>query len=379
MTTLSMGANAPLASQNVSLTVEVSDPADMTALLLYADGKVHGDGDMCFFNQSTIGNGAVTLSTFGGRSTFDVDFSKVASDVEKIVFTATLESSNFGAVANVRLTSSEGHVLSVATGGRTESALILAEIYKRNGQWKLRNVSQGFSGGLAALATHFGVDIATPAAAEQLTTTPQPAPKPVSLSKVSLTKTERTVSLKKDDGHFGRIKVNLNWNQKPKGGFFGMGKTAIDLDLGAFIEFKSGGRTVVQALGSKFGSYNEQPFVFLKGDDRSGAATDGEWLEINGDMWEHFRRILIYAFIYEGAANWQETDGEVRVMVPNQPEVEVRMNEFSGNGTDGMCAVALLENVGGEIKVSREVNFFRGHELMDRAYGWGMAWRAGRK
>ena len=380
MTTLSMGANAPLASQNVSLTIEVSDPsADMTALQLYADGKVHGDGDMCFFNQSTIGNGTVTLSTSGGRSTFHVNFSKVASDVEKIVFTATLESSNFGAVDNVRLTSSEGHDLSVATGGRTEAALILAEIYKRNGQWKLRNVSQGFNGGLAALATHFGVDIAAPVAAEQLVTTPQPAPKPVSLSKVSLTKTERTVSLKKDDGRFGRIKVNLNWNQKPKGGFFGMGKTAIDLDLGAFIEFKSGARTAVQALGNTFGSYNEQPFVFLKGDDRSGAATDGEWLEINGDMWEHFQRILIYAFIYEGVANWQETDGEVRVMVPGQPEVEVRMNEFARNGIDGMCAVALLENACGEIKVSREVKFFRGHELMDRAYGWGMAWRAGSK
>lgn len=135
----------------------------------------------------------------------------------------------------------------------------------------------------------------------------------------------------------------------------------------------------MQALGDAFGAYNDPPFVFLKGDDRSGAVTDGEWLEINGDMWEHFSRILIYAFIYEGVANWQETDGVVRVMVPNQPEIEVKMNEVAGNTRDGMCAVALLENVGGEIKVSREVRFFPGHEYMDDAYKWGMRWVAGSK
>jgi tellurite resistance protein TerA len=381
MTTLSMGANAPLAHHTVSLTIEITGAsADTTALQLYTDGKVRGDGDMCFFNQKTIGGGAVSLSTSGARSTFDVDLSKVGAEVEKIVFTATLEGGNFGAVVGVKVKSSEGHDVVIETAGRSEAALILAEIYKRNGQWKLRNVSQGFNGGLEALATHFGVVIAAPTAAPQPDPAPRPAPapKPVSLSKVSLTKNERTVSLKKDDGRFGRIRVNLNWNQKKKGGWFSSSK-GIDLDLGAFVEFKSGPKTAVQALGDTFGAYNDPPFVFLKGDDRSGAATDGEWLEINGDMWEHFSRILIYAFIYEGVANWQETDGVVRVMVPNQPEIEVKMNEVAGNSRDGMCAVASLENVGGEIKVSREVRFFAGHKFMDDAYGWGMRWVAGSK
>lgn len=378
-----MGANAPLSSQNFSLTIEVSGAsADMTALQLYAEGKVRGDGDMCFFNQPTIGGGAVSLSTTGPRSTFDVDTLKVGADVEKIVFTATLEGSTFAAVSGVKVTSSDGHDLAVDTSGRSEAALIIAEIYKRNGAWKIRNVSQGFNGGLAALATHFGVEIAAPnpVPAQSAPPTPQPAssPKPVSLSKVSLTKAERTVSLKKDDGRFGRIRVNLNWNQKKKGGWFSSSK-GIDLDLGAFVEFKAGAKTAVQALGDTFGAYADPPFVFLKGDDRSGAAMDGEWLEINGDMWDHFGRILIYAFIYEGIANWQESDGVVRVMVPNQPEIEVKMNEVAGNSRDGMCAVALLENVGGEIKVSREVKFFRGHRYMDEAYGWGMRWVAGSK
>jgi tellurite resistance protein TerA len=44
-----------------------------------------------------------------------------------------------------------------------------------------------------------------------------------------------------------------------------------------------------------------------------------------------------------------------------------------------MCAVAILENQGNQIKVSREVRFFAGHEPMDKGYGWGMRWRAGSK
>jgi tellurite resistance protein TerA len=55
------------------------------------------------------------------------------------------------------------------------------------------------------------------------------------------------------------------------------------------------------------------------------------------------------------------------------------MNELSTNRKDGMCAVALLENNNNQIRVSREVRFFNGHEQVDNAYGWGLAWRAGRK
>jgi tellurite resistance protein TerA len=114
-------------------------------------------------------------------------------------------------------------------------------------------------------------------------------------------------------------------------------------------------------------------------DDRTGTSTDGEWLEINGAHWPLFKRVLIYAFIYEGIANWQETDGVVRLIVPGEPEVEVRMNEFGTRKSDVMCAVALLENVDNRIVVRREVRFFEGHEPLDKGYGWGMRWRAGRK
>ena len=390
MTTLAMGANAPISSLTFTLDVHLPQQSqiDVTALQLYADGRVRGDDDMCFFNQTSIGGGAISLTINGDLQRFSFDLGKVNADVEKIVLNATLDAGTFGSVKNLKISTTDGIDMPIETSGRSEAALIMCEVYKRNGQWKVRNVSQGFNGGLKALAEHFGVEVAAPVASAPESPPPSaksssvpPVPKStVNLSKVSLTKNESTISLKKDDGKFGRIRVNLNWNQKPKpGGFLGMGKRSIDLDLGAFLESQDGEIAVVQALGNTFGDLNSPPYAKLMGDDRTGTSTDGEWLEINGDAWPKFRRILIFAYIYEGVANWQETDGIIRMIVPGQPEVEVRMNELSSSKHEIMCAVALLENVNNQIKVSREVRFFAGHEQMDQGYGWGMRWRAGSK
>ncbi len=154
-------------------------------------------------------------------------------------------------------------------------------------------------------------------------------------------------------------------------------RNAIDLDLGCLIEDRYGNRTCVQALGNTFGDYDYFPYAKLRGDDRTGAVSDGEWLDINGQMWSEINRVLIFAFIYEGVPDWQHTDAVVRLMVPDQPEVEVRLNEHGSR--DAMCALALLENDGGRINVRREIKFHRGHSYMDEAYGWGMNWRAGSK
>lgn len=202
----------------------------------------------------------------------------------------------------------------------------------------------------------------------------------VDMAKVSLTKNKTSISLNKVDGEFGRIRVNLNWNQDSKsGGMFELGKKSIDFDLGAFVESKNGDIAVVQSLGNTFGDLAQPPYTKLMGDDRTGTSTDGEWLEINADAWSSIHRVLIFAFIYYGAANWQETNGDIRMMVPGQPEIEVHMNELSSNKRDIMCAVALLENDNNQIRVNREVRFFGGHEQMDKRYGWGMSWRAGIK
>jgi tellurite resistance protein TerA len=392
MNILSPGANATIGASNLLAiirhgTVSGAD-IDVSAFLVTAAGKVRSDADMCFYGQTSVAGGAVVLgSVGGGEARFQVDLQRIPSGVEKIVFTATIHENRaqFSRVPEISLDfgTVQGRI---PCTGMTETALILAEIYPRNGIWKVRVVGQGFNGGLAALARHLGVEIAesapTPAPStpppNQTVQPPGPPPAPpVNLNKVTLTKNSSTISLKKDDGRFGKIRINLNWNRSKKTGFFGLGSSAVDLDLGAFVETRDGQRHVIQALGKAFGRYQHAPYVQLLGDDRTGASVEGEWLEINGDYWGEIRRVIIYAFIYDGAANWQKTDGVVRILVPGQPEIEVRMNEYGDNR--GSCVVALIENHNGQVKVSREVTFHQSQRFIDQHYGWGFQWSQGSK
>lgn len=190
--------------------------------------------------------------------------------------------------------------------------------------------------------------------------------------KVSLTK-------KTSGGGLGEILVNLNWNTGKKG-FLGnfLGSSGIDLDLGCLYELKDGRTGAVQALGNAFGSLQYPPFISLDGDDRTGAAAAGENLRINGDKVADIRRILVYTFIYEGIANWKQADAVVTIKYPGAEDIIVRMDEFNSN--DIMCGLVLFENRNDDtFSVEKIVRFFKGHQELDRAFGWGMNWKPGRK
>ncbi|MCL2398404.1 MAG: TerD family protein [Defluviitaleaceae bacterium] len=173
--------------------------------------------------------------------------------------------------------------------------------------------------------------------------------------------------------------INLNWTQTiKKKGLFGTTKSqAVDLDLGAFVELSNGKKHCIQALGNSFGSLTDVPYVMLDGDDRTGESTDGENLRVNGKMSSNIRRLLIYTFIYEGAANWQQVDGIVTIKCPGADDIVIKMDEYNSN--NNMCAIAQITNIDGNFSVEKLVNFFSGHELMDKHFGWGFKWTVGRK
>jgi tellurite resistance protein TerA len=219
---------------------------------------------------------------------------------------------------------------------------------------------------------------------------PTPGGPPVSLSKVTLTKTQRTVSLSKQGGG-GRLSVNLNWNARPAGtggggggGFLkrvraaAVGGGGIDLDLACLYELADGQSGAVQALGNSFGSLTSPPYVRLEGDDRTGASAGGENLHVNLDHTRDIRRLLIFAFIYSGVPAWDQADAVVTLTPAQGAPIEVRLDEHAAGAP--MCAIALLTNNGGnDFTVSREVRYVGGHRELDAAYGWGLQWTAGRK
>lgn len=197
---------------------------------------------------------------------------------------------------------------------------------------------------------------------------PQQAPA-VNVSKIRLTKDSPRISLTKPGEQQGVMRVNLNWSANAHG---------VDLDLGCLWELSDGSKSVIQALGNRFGSENSPPFIALDGDDRSGSVAGGENMRINLAQPERFRRILVFAMIYSGAANWAAVDGVVTMYPTAGPPIEVRLD----SPVDGarICAIAQIYYAQGGIHVSREVRYIDGSQRnLDKAYGWGLRWQTGTK
>lgn len=201
---------------------------------------------------------------------------------------------------------------------------------------------------------------------------------------ISLEKGKKVNLQKKQNAGLGEILVNLNWNTKPaKQGFLASlmgskGSNGIDLDLGCLYELKNGQKGAIQALGNAFGSLQHEPYISLDGDDRTGAVSTGENLRIDGNRISEIKRVLVYTFIYEGVANWQQADATVTIKYPGAEDLIVKMDTY--NSSDIMCGLVLLENLNDEtFSVEKIVQFYQGHRALDEAFHWGLRWTAGRK
>ncbi|MEV0224299.1 TerD family protein [Streptomyces sp. NPDC050704] len=400
--------------------------ADSSALLL-ASGKVRSDADFVFYNQPAHSSGAVRHE--GKRNadgqvndTLFVDLARVEPAIETIVLAASSDGGAFGQVPGLYirvLDAQQGTEIARfdSEGASVETAFVLGEFYRRQGAWKFRAVGQGYSSGLEGLATDFGISVdepqqaAAPApvtppappapapaappvtAARPVTpppTPPAPPAAPVRLTKVTLTKEAPSVSLTKQGGTSGAMRVNLNWQVRKQ--FSGwqakLGRAVamhadLDLDLCALYELADGQKGVVQALGNAFGALHQPPYIHLDGDDRTGASASGENMSINLDHQQAFRRILIFVTIYEGARSFADLDATVTLQPSHGAAVDFSLGECTVPST--VCALALITNTGSDLVVQREARFLvpdRGvspQRTVDYAYGWGMNWTPGRK
>ncbi|GAA3639085.1 TerD family protein [Streptomyces chitinivorans] len=162
------GSNLPLSTARVAVDVTAPARLDVSGLLIAADGKVRSDDDFVFYNQPSAPG--VAHSSAGGLDTITVDTAAVPADIEKVVVTASLDApgATFAGTeptATVRDAAS-GAVVATFTPPRLgpETALVVVEVYRRGGAWKVRAVGQGYANGLAGIATDFGVTVEEPAA-----------------------------------------------------------------------------------------------------------------------------------------------------------------------------------------------------------------------
>lgn len=150
---------------------------DAAAFLIDSSGKVSADADFVFYgnlkhaSESVVHMGDnLTGEGEGDDEQVFVDLSKVPAAVEKVVFTVTIYDAetrrqNFGQVSNafIRIVNDEKNEelirYDLGEDFSIETAVVVGELYKSNGEWKFNAIGSGFQGGLAALCKNYGVNV----------------------------------------------------------------------------------------------------------------------------------------------------------------------------------------------------------------------------
>jgi stress response protein SCP2 len=172
VTEMRMGSNIAVSAAAVRMTLRWSQapgPADLdlSALLLQAHGKVGVEEDFVFYNQPRHPSGAVahlTKSQTGQDfDRIDVDLDRVPADVARVMITASVSGATLGQISGLELSMvdalTEQQLARFPMQGNAETAFLCGELYRRAGAWKFRAIGQGYSAGLAGIATDFGITV----------------------------------------------------------------------------------------------------------------------------------------------------------------------------------------------------------------------------
>lgn len=147
---------------------------DSSVFLCREDGKVRSENDFIFYNNLTASGvqhmgDERTGGTEGDDEKVNITLSELDPEITRIAFVVTIHDAdargqNFGQVENsgLRIMDADSGVefinYELEEDSSTETAVVVGELYKRNGEWKFNAIGSGFSGGLKAICNNFGID-----------------------------------------------------------------------------------------------------------------------------------------------------------------------------------------------------------------------------
>lgn len=186
---MSKGANVPLAANRVTLVLSWTGPVDVdiSALLTTTTGKVRSDDDFIFYNQPCHRTQAVRhlgkQTAPASSDSLGIDLALVEDEIASVVVSGSAYGGNFGQLSNLALSvmdAASGHEVHrfVVVGASVETAMIVGEVYRRNGAWKFRAVGQGYASGLRGVAGDYGISV------DDDELTPETPPPPMAAAEV---------------------------------------------------------------------------------------------------------------------------------------------------------------------------------------------------
>lgn len=151
---------------------------DASVFMVGSNGKCTTENEFIFYGNLTHSSESVkhmgdnrTGEGDGDDEQIEIDLTKIPANIDRIAFTVTIYEAderrqNFGQVNNSYI-----HIQDMITGTdlirydlgedfSIETAIVVGELYRHNGQWKFNAIGSGFQGGLAALCGHYGIEVA---------------------------------------------------------------------------------------------------------------------------------------------------------------------------------------------------------------------------
>lgn len=302
---LSSGQNTEIKSNDLKIVLTDGNKllnltTDISIFLLDDAGKVSKDEDFIFFNNQDRSDVGIVCDIDSSETS--VILSKIPNNISKVVFTLTIsdgviKKQNFKDISFVNFTINDSGKVNIATfnintNKNIESALIIGEFYRRNGQWKFRAVGQGFHGGLQPLAELYGVDIGE---GEHQDTNGNDQVLEFQSSAIDTSKKKSsTISLEKKGEKTtislvkgATVTAKLQW------------KTNADLDLYCFYVDDSEKEDKVYYR--KMGSLDSAPYIKLMGDSKSAGE---EVVEISKPEKIKYALIAAYSAVSNGIGSF---------------------------------------------------------------------------
>ncbi|KPX09400.1 VWA domain-containing protein [Pseudomonas savastanoi] len=164
----------------LSIAIKSAQVIDYVCFGVDANGKLSDDRYMVFFNQPSSPCNSVKQVNGGD---FQLSLAGLPASIERLVFTASIDGAGTMSEIQASHFSIQSQGREVARGefsGATftaEKAIMVADIYRKNGEWRIASNLQGYNAGLDALVVHFGGEVAD-----------APAPPPAAPPRISLEK-----------------------------------------------------------------------------------------------------------------------------------------------------------------------------------------------
>ncbi len=304
--------------QQFSLLVELTANTviDVACFGLNGQQQLANDDYMTFYNQPNTPCGAVSWQANNNQQRFDIDLTKLPSTIDYLVLTATIDGQatmrELGA-STVKLEQAEQLIANYQFDGSAfdnERAVMLLQVYRKSDVWRINAIGQGFNGGLSALVTHFGGEVAdepitqhsasNQSSSNAISETTTQAPT-LNLKKVTLDKpgSEHRINLTK--GGNDQLVVEAIWLDN---GDASADNDDLDLRVG-ILAYNSKDMSYIHAP-AQMGSLNNKPFIQHQGDIKVASVNEPgkETVLVNPTIAKHYGgKVALVFSVYSAVSN----------------------------------------------------------------------------